>query len=167
MPYPVLVSTIVGVTNIIPFFGPFIGAIPGTILILTVDPMQALYFVIFIFILQQFDGNILGPAILGQSTGLGSIWVLFSILIFGDMFGFVGMIIGVPTFAVIYYLISKYVFKKLKEREMDEVVEDYRSRYPDKRIEREEKNIQKNLGKAERLGKWEAFIAKIKSKKNR
>ena len=167
MPYPVLVSTIVGVTNIIPFFGPFIGAIPGTILILTVDPMQALYFVIFIFILQQFDGNILGPAILGQSTGLGSIWVLFSILIFGDMFGFVGMIIGVPTFAVIYYLISKYVFKKLKEREMDEVVEDYRSRYPDKRVEREEKNIQKNLGKAERLGKWEAFIAKIKSKKNR
>jgi predicted PurR-regulated permease PerM len=167
MPYPVLVSTIVGVTNIIPFFGPFIGAIPGAILILTVDPMQALYFVIFIFILQQFDGNILGPAILGQSTGLGSVWVLFSILIFGDLFGFVGMIIGVPTFAVIYYLISKYVFKKLKEREMDEVVEDYRSRYPDKRVEREEKNIQKNLGKAERLGKWEALIAKFKKKKNR
>jgi hypothetical protein len=88
-------------------------------------------------------------------------------LIFGDLFGFVGMIIGVPTFAVIYYLISKYVFKKLKEREMDEVVEDYRSRYPDKRIEREEKNIQKNLGKAERLGKWEALIAKFKKKKNR
>ena len=81
MPYPVLVSTIVGVTNIIPFFGPFIGAVPGVILILTVNPIQALYFGIFIFILQQFDGNILGPAILGQSTGLGSIWVLFSILI--------------------------------------------------------------------------------------
>ena len=167
MPYPVLVSTIVGVTNIIPFFGPFIGAVPGVILILTVNPMQALYFVIFIFILQQFDGNILGPAILGQSTGLGSIWVLFSILIFGDLFGFVGMIIGVPTFAVIYYLISKYVFKKLKEREMDGVVDDYRLRYPDKRVEREEKNIQKNLGKAERLGKWEAFVQKMKNKKNR
>ena len=165
MPYPVLVSTIVGVTNIIPFFGPFIGAIPGIILILTVDPMQALYFGIFIFILQQFDGNILGPTILGQSTGLGSIWVLFSILIFGDLFGFVGMIIGVPTFAVIYYLISKYVFKKLKEREMDTMVEDYRSRYPDKRIEREEKNVQKNLGKAERLGKWEKFINKFKKHK--
>jgi predicted PurR-regulated permease PerM len=82
MPYPVLISTIVGVTNIIPFFGPFIGAIPCGILILTVSPIQALYFAIFIFILQQFDGNILGPAILGQSTGLGSIWVLFSILIF-------------------------------------------------------------------------------------
>ena len=167
MPYPVLVSTIVGVTNIIPFFGPFIGAIPGTLLILTVDPMQALYFVIFIFILQQFDGNILGPTILGQSTGLGSIWVLFSILIFGDLFGFVGMVIGVPTFAVIYYLISKCVFKKLKERNMDDVVDDYRSRYPDKRIEREEKNVQKNLGKAERLGKWEKFINKLKHKKNR
>lgn len=167
MPYPVLVSTIVGVTNIIPFFGPFIGAIPGVILILTVNPIQALYFAIFIFILQQFDGNILGPTILGQSTGLGSIWVLFSILIFGDLFGFVGMIIGVPTFAVIYYLISKYVFKKLKEREMDVVVEDYRSRYPDKRIEREEKNVKKNLGKAERLSKWEKFVGKLKNKKEK
>ena len=167
MPYPVLVSTIVGVTNIIPFFGPFIGAIPGTILILTVSPLQALYFAIFIFILQQFDGNILGPAILGQSTGLGSIWVLFSILIFGDLFGFVGMVIGVPTFAVIYYLLSKYVFKKLREKEMDDVVEDYRSRYPDKRVEREEKTVQKKLGKDERLNKWETFIKKIKSKKNR
>ena len=167
MPYPVLVSTIVGVTNIIPFFGPFIGAIPGVILILTVNPIQALYFAIFIFILQQFDGNILGPTILGQSTGIGSIWVLFSILIFGDLFGFVGMIIGVPTFAVIYYLISKYVFKKLKEREMDVVVEDYRSRYPDKRIEREEKNVQKNLGKAERLSKWEKFVGKLNNKKEK
>ena len=167
MPYPVLISTIVGVTNIIPFFGPFIGAIPSTILILTVNPIQALYFVIFVFILQQFDGNILGPTILGQSTGIGSIWVLFSILIFGDLFGFVGMIIGVPTFAVIYYLISKYVFKKLKEREMDVVVEDYRSRYPDKRIEREEKNVQKNLGKAERLSKWEKFVGKLKNKKEK
>ena len=162
MPYPVLISTIVGVTNIIPFFGPFIGAIPSAILILTVSPIQALYFVIFIFILQQFDGNILGPTILGQSTGIGSIWVLFSILIFGDLFGFVGMIIGVPTFAVIYYLISKYVFKKLAARDMEDVVEDYRSRYPDKRIEREEKNVQKKLGKAERLNKWENLIKKMK-----
>ena len=167
MPYPVLISTIVGMTNIIPFFGPFIGAIPSAILILTVSPIQALYFVIFIFILQQFDGNILGPTILGQSTGIGSIWVLFSILIFGDLFGFVGMIIGVPTFAVIYYLISKYVFKKLAARDMEDVVEDYRSRYPDKRIEREEKNVQKKLGKAERLNKWENLIKKIKKIKNR
>ena len=167
MPYPVLVSTIVGVTNIIPFFGPFIGAVPGVILILTVNPIQALYFGIFIFILQQFDGNILGPAILGQSTGLGSIWVLFSILIFGDLFGFVGMVIGVPTFAVIYYLISKYVFKRLAGKDMQDMVDDYRNHYPDKRIEREEKNAQKNLEKAERLNKWEVFIKKMKGKKNR
>ena len=167
MPYPVLVSTIVGVTNIIPFFGPFIGAVPGVILILTVNPIQALYFGIFIFILQQFDGNILGPAILGQSTGLGSIWVLFSILIFGDLFGFVGMVIGVPTFAVIYYLISKYVFKRLAGKDMQDMVDDYRNCYPDKRIEREEKNAQKNLEKAERLNKWEVFVKKMKSKKNR
>lgn len=167
MPYPVLVSTIVGVTNIIPFFGPFIGAVPGVILILTVNPIQALYFGIFIFILQQFDGNILGPAILGQSTGLGSIWVLFSILIFGDLFGFVGMVIGVPTFAVIYYLVSKYVFKRLAGKDMQDMVDDYRNHYPDKRIEREEKNAQKNLEKAERLNKWEVFIKKMKGKKNR
>ena len=167
MPYPVLISTIVGVTNIIPFFGPFIGAIPSAILILTVSPIQALYFLIFIFILQQFDGNILGPTILGQSTGIGSIWVLFSILIFGDLFGFVGMIIGVPTFAVMYYLMSKYVFKKLKAKDMEDVVDDYRSRYPDKRIEREEKNVQKELGKAERLGKWEQFIDKTKQMKHK
>ena len=127
--------------------------------------MQALYFAIFIFVLQQFDGNILGPAILGQSTGLGSIWVLFSILIFGDMFGFVGMIIGVPTFAVVYYLISKFVFKKLHEKEMDDEIEDYRSKYPDKRKERDEKTVQKNLGKAERLNKWGAFVAKLKKDK--
>ena len=164
MPYPVLISTIVGVTNIIPFFGPFIGAIPSAILVLTVSPLQALYFVIFVFILQQFDGNILGPAILGQSTGLGSIWVLFSILIFGDMFGFVGMIIGVPTFAVIYFLISKYVFRKLREKEMDEEIEDYRMRYPDKRKERDEKTIQKKLGKAERLNKWGLFLEKLRKK---
>lgn len=164
IPYPVLISTIIGVTNIIPFFGPFIGAIPSVILILTVSPMQALYFTIFIFILQQFDGNILGPAILGQSTGLGSIWVLFSILIFGDLFGFVGMVIGVPTFAVIYFLISKYVFKKLREKEMDEEIADYRMRYPDKRKERDEKTIQKKLGKAERLNKWGMFLEKLRKK---
>ncbi len=162
MPYTVLISTIVGVTNIIPFFGPFIGAVPSALLVLTVSPIQSLYFIIFVFILQQFDGNILGPAILGQSTGLGSIWVLFSILIFGDMFGFVGMIIGVPLFSVIYFLISKYVFKMLKIKEMGGEIEDYRSRYPDKRKERDEKNVQKELGKAERLRKWENFIQRIR-----
>lgn len=165
MPYALLVSTIVGVTNIIPFFGPFIGAIPSAILILTVSPIQCLYFIIFVLVLQQFDGNILGPAILGQSTGLGSIWVLFSILIFGDLFGFVGMIIGVPLFSVIYYLISKYVFKMLKKRELDDEIIDYREKYPDKRVERDKKTLQKQLGKAERLHKWENLIRKIRKEK--
>lgn len=164
MPFAVLISTIVGVTNIIPFFGPFIGAIPSALLILTVSPMQSLYFIIFVFILQQFDGNILGPAILGQSTGLGSIWVLFSILIFGDMFGFVGMIIGVPLFSVIYFMISKYVFRMLDKRDLKGEAEDYRSRYPDRRKERDEKNVQKELGKAERLRKWEDLIKKVRKK---
>lgn len=164
MPFAVLISTIVGVTNIIPFFGPFIGAIPSALLILTVSPIQSLYFIIFVFILQQFDGNILGPAILGQSTGLGSIWVLFSILIFGDMFGFVGMIIGVPLFSVIYFMISKYVFRMLDKRELNGEAEDYRSRYPDRRKERDEKNVQKELGKAERLRKWEDLIKKVRKK---
>lgn len=164
MPFAVLISTIVGVTNIIPFFGPFIGAIPSALLILTVSPMQSLYFIIFVFILQQFDGNILGPAILGQSTGLGSIWVLFSILIFGDMFGFVGMIIGVPLFSVIYFMISKYVFRMLDKRELNGEAADYRSRYPDRRKERDEKNVQKELGKAERLRKWEDLIKKVRKK---
>ena len=117
-PYAVLVSVIVGVTNVIPFFGPFIGAIPSAFLILLVDPMTCLYFVIFVFILQQFDGNILGPKILGDSTGLSSFWVIFAILIGGGLFGFIGMLIGVPTFAVIYTLVRSAIEKKLKEKEL-------------------------------------------------
>lgn len=100
-PYPVLISVIIGITNIIPFFGPYLGAIPSSILILMVDPIQCLYFIIFILFLQQFDGNVLGPKILGDSTGLSGFWVIFSITIFGGLFGIFGMFIGVPTFAVI------------------------------------------------------------------
>ena len=106
MPYTLLVSVIVGVTNVIPFFGPYIGAIPSAFLILLSDPKKGLYFIIFILVLQQIDGNVIGPKILGNSTGLSPFWVVFSILIGGGMFGFVGMIMGVPTFAVIYYIIS-------------------------------------------------------------
>lgn len=100
-PYPVLVSVIIGVTNIIPFFGPYLGAVPSAILILMVNPLQCLYFIIFILILQQFDGNFLGPKILGNSTGLSGFWVIFSITLFGGLFGVLGMLIGVPTFAVL------------------------------------------------------------------
>lgn len=125
LPYTVLVSTIVGITNFIPFFGPFIGAIPGTLIILLESPIQALYFMILILALQQFDGNILGPKILGETSGLASFWVMFAILVFGGLFGFVGMVIGVPTFAVIYYYISKFVRKKLKRKNMPQDTNEY------------------------------------------
>jgi len=125
MPYVLLVSVIIGVTNVIPFFGPFIGAIPSAFLILLESPMQCLYFCIFILLLQQFDGNILGPKILGDSTGVSSFWVLFSILLFGGLFGFVGMIIGVPTFAVIYKLITELVSYLLNRKRLSADIRNY------------------------------------------
>lgn len=124
-PYPALIATIVGVTNIIPFFGPFIGAIPCGLLILLVSPIKAVYFAIFILVLQQFDGNILGPKILGDSTGLASFWVLFSILLFGGVFGFAGMVLGVPVFAMIYSVISRMVAHGLRSRGLPVETEDY------------------------------------------
>lgn len=124
-PYPALVATIVGVTNIIPFFGPFIGAVPCGLLILLVSPIKAVYFAIFILVLQQFDGNILGPKILGDSTGLASFWVLFSILLFGGVFGFAGMVLGVPVFAMIYSVISRLVGYGLRGRGLSEDTGDY------------------------------------------
>ena len=104
MQYALLISIVVGVTNVIPFFGPFIGAIPSVMILLIVDPWDAVYFAIFVLALQQFDGNILGPKILGDSTGLSAIWVLVSIIVGGGLFGFTGMLLGVPTFAVLYSL---------------------------------------------------------------
>lgn len=118
MPYIVLISVVIGVTNFIPFFGPFIGAIPSSLLVLMIDPIQCIYFIIFILILQQFDGNILGPKILGDSTGLSSFWVMFAILVAGGLFGFVGMVIGVPLFAVLYSLVSSLVNRSLSDKEL-------------------------------------------------
>ena len=108
MPYPLLVSVIVGVTNVIPFFGPFIGAIPCAFLILIISPTKCLIFLIFIFALQQLDGNVIGPTILGDSTGLSPFWVVVSILVGGDLFGFAGMLLGVPTFAVFFFLLKTF-----------------------------------------------------------
>lgn len=125
LPYTALVSTIVGVTNIIPFFGPFIGAIPSAIIICVINPLDALYFLIMIFFLQQFDGNILGPKILGESTGLASFWVMFAIIVAGGLFGFVGMILGVPVFAVIYYYFKKYIEKRLRNKGLEFETRDY------------------------------------------
>lgn len=118
MPYAMLISVIIGVTNVIPFFGPFIGAVPSFIIILIDSPMKAIYFLIFVLVLQQFDGNILGPKILGNSTGLSSFWVLFAILLFGGLFGFVGMLIGVPVFAVLYHIISDLISMALREKNL-------------------------------------------------
>lgn len=125
MPYALLISVIIGVTNVIPFFGPFIGAIPSAILLLLVSPKQCIWFLISILVIQQFDGNILGPKILGNSTGVSSFWVLFSILFFGGIMGPVGMIIGVPTFAVIYKLISEFVEKRLAAKQLSTSTSDY------------------------------------------
>ncbi|MCI1931725.1 MAG: AI-2E family transporter [Clostridia bacterium] len=126
MPYPVLLSLIIGVTNIIPFFGPFIGAVPCLIIILLTNPLKGLYFIIFIILLQQFDGNILGPKLLGGKVGLSGLWVLFAILVFGSYFGIAGMIVGVPIFAVIYDLISRGINYLLRKKGMSTNTEDYK-----------------------------------------
>lgn len=118
MPYVMIISIIIGITNIIPIFGPFIGAIPGTVLVLIAEPRKAIWFIIFIIALQQLDGNIIGPRILGSRVGLSPFWMLFSIIIFGSMFGIAGMIIGVPLFAVAYDLIGSYIDSKLEQKNM-------------------------------------------------
>ena len=125
MPYSLLVAVIVGVTNVIPFFGPYVGAVPSVILIALADPIKGLYFLIFILVLQQIDGNIIGPKILGNSTGLSSFWVVFAILVGGGLFGFMGMLLGVPTFAVIYYLIREVTAWILRKRKLPENTVDY------------------------------------------
>jgi len=170
MPYTMLVSVIVGVTNVIPFFGPFIGAIPCAILIILNDPMKGVYFIIFILILQQFDGNILGPKILGDTTGLSSFWVITAILLGGGLFGFAGMLLGVPTFAVIYYILQLIIESKLEQKNLPtnsrhyhpmSYVDEYgRFRYSKKKVYRktkeeavkaeEDKHLEEELDKAEK-----------------
>lgn len=125
MPYSLLVAVIVGVTNVLPFFGPYIGAVPSVILIALADPIKGLYFLIFIVVLQQIDGNIIGPKILGDSTGLSSFWVVFAILVGGGLFGFMGMLLGVPTFAVIYYIMRELTAYILRRRKLPESTREY------------------------------------------
>lgn len=125
MPYGLLVSVIIGITNIIPFFGPFIGAIPSFILILFVSPVKALWFIVLIFIIQQIDGNIIGPKILGNSIGISAFWILFSILIAGKFMGLLGMILGVPIFALIYSIIKEIVENKLRDKNLKVETKDY------------------------------------------
>lgn len=125
MPYAALISLIVAITNIIPFFGPIIGWVPGVILLLLINPIQALYFTIIIIVLQQIEGNILSPKIVGDSIGLSGFWVLFSIMIFGGIFGLVGMIIGVPIFAIFYYFASYQLKKYLAKKDLPSETADY------------------------------------------
>ena len=126
---PAFISVIIGITNIIPFIGPFIGAIPCGLLLLLENPMHCLYFIIFIFVLQQLDGNVIGPKILGNTTGVSSFWVLFAILLFGGMWGVVGMVIGVPLFAVIYDIIRKLVYRGLRKHKRESMITDYEEKY--------------------------------------
>lgn len=124
-PFNVLISVIVGVTNIVPFFGPFLGAVPSLMLILFIDPVQALYFLVFVFLLQQVDGNIIGPKILGNSTGLSSFWVIFAITLFGGLFGIAGMILGVPIFAVIFAFMKSTVESRLNLKNLPPETSNY------------------------------------------
>mgnify|MGYP002511994712 CR=1 FL=1 len=117
MPDTILIAVIIGVTNVIPFFGPFIGAIPTGLMVLALDPGKTIWFVIFIIALQQLDGNVIGPKIVGNALGIGSFWVLVSVLIGGGLFGFPGMALGVPVFAVFYRYADKLMTNSLKRRE--------------------------------------------------
>ena len=131
MPYTPLVSVIVGVTNVIPFFGPFLGAIPSTFLILLASPRKALYFVIFVLALQQLDGNVIGPKILGDKTGLSSLWVIFAILVGGSFFGVAGMFFGVPVCACVYSAWDFYVNARLRKKHLPLETESYAGPQPE------------------------------------
>ncbi|MBQ8975273.1 MAG: AI-2E family transporter, partial [Oscillospiraceae bacterium] len=126
MPYGALIAMIVGVTNIIPFFGPFIGAIPCALILIFISPIKCLIFIIYIIVLQQIDGNIIGPRILGNSIGLSGFWILFALLFFGSIFGFWGMLLGVPVFSVIYEGIKRLVRLKLRKKALSDDTEDYK-----------------------------------------
>ena len=125
MPYIILISFIIGITNIIPFFGPFIGAVPSAMIILFISPIKALWFILIIIIIQQIDGNIIGPKILGDSLGISAFWILFSLLVTGKIFGFIGLVIGVPLFAIIYSIIKDMVEERLKKKKLPYETKDY------------------------------------------
>ncbi|MCH1983301.1 AI-2E family transporter [Ruminococcus sp. OA3] len=127
LPYTMLISVIIGITNVIPFFGPYIGAVPSAFLILLINPLQCLYFIIFILVLQQFDGNFLGPKILGDTTGLSSFMVIVAILVGGGLFGVFGMFVGVPVCAVICTIIGDRIQERLKKKKLPEDVTSYRN----------------------------------------
>lgn len=125
MPYAILIAVIIGVTNIIPFFGPFIGTVPSFLIILIVSPIQAFWFLVIILVIQQIEGNLVVPRILGKSMGISAFWILFAIMVAGKFFGIAGMILGVPMFAVVYSLIKELIEDRLKEKGLKVETEDY------------------------------------------
>jgi len=125
--YAVLISVIVGVTNVIPYFGPFIGAVPGAIILFIISPMKALWFLIFILLLQQLDGNVIGPKILGETIGLSPLWIVFSIMLFSGLLGVLGMFIGVPLFAILYSLVKRFIAYLLRRKGESDNTRDYDS----------------------------------------
>ena len=125
-----LIAVIIGTTNIIPFFGPFIGVIPSALILFMENPMTALFFVLFILVLQQIDGNFLAPRMLSQSMGLTAFWVVFAIVVMGGLFGFVGMVIGVPLFTVIYSLIRSFIVRRLESKGLSQDTKDYMEKGP-------------------------------------
>lgn len=168
MRYAVLISVIVGVTNIIPFFGPFIGAVPGVLLALMDDPIMGVVFVVWVIILQQFDGNILGPLILGDATGLSGVWILVAILVGGDLFGVLGMILGVPIFACLYAFIAVQMRDGLRKKNLSSRTEDYfyLKEFDDETgepIYREKHEMRRNL----RRDKKNQILSKALHKKNK
>lgn len=161
IPFPLMISVIVGVTNVIPFFGPFIGAIPSVILLLLEDPMEALYFIIIILVIQQLDGNVIGPKIVGDSLGISSFWVLIAVLVGGGLFGFTGMVFGVPVFAVAYRYINKVMTRRLVQKGRPTTTTDYFSLdaygIDDEELLTATKNIKKK----------ESYISYLKNRKKK
>ena len=145
MPYALLVSVIVGITNIIPFFGPYLGAVPSAILILTESPYKCVIFIVFIIILQQIDGNVIGPKILGDKVGVSSFWILFAILFFGSYWGVIGMIVGVPLFGVIYDLMKRIINFGLTIHGREDMMEDYNREFQtDSKEDKDKEEKKKN-----------------------
>ena len=136
IPQAALVSIMVGASNIIPFFGPYIGTIPSALIILMIDPIKFIYFVVLVIIIQQIDSNILDPFVVGNSIDMSSFWILFSVLLFGGLYGFAGLLLGVPTFAVLYDIVRKLTAFALKKRGEDEILDDYQAAFHDPTEER-------------------------------
>lgn len=158
----ILIAVIVFIFNIIPFFGWYIGLFLSAILILLVNPAQCIFFVIFDVLFQQIDGNIIEPKIIGSNTGVSSIWVLFSLLLFGHLWGFVGMLVGVPCFAVIYHGVKRAIYIRLRCKGLNELIDDYEAEFPNKTVEETvEENAWAEQAKEKKMTKHEGFIAGI------